>query len=423
MRVVHLILREILYRRFNFALGVLSVVAAVGSLVAALTVLQAHDRRTEELVAAREAQTRDRMGKLEEDYRKITAGMGFNLLILPQDQSLSDLYADDYASKYMPEEYAERLAKTNLATINHLMPSLQQKLKWPEQERTVILIGVRGEIFVQTPGQKPILEAVPPGTLVAGYELHRSLKLSTGQKIKLLGREFTVAKLHPERGNKDDISLWINLREAQELLDKKGLINAMLALECHCAAERLAAIRAEISRTLPDTQVIEFATQAVARAEARARAATEAAQAIEREKQDRAKLRHEREAFAAVLIPLVMLASALWIAFLAFVNVRERRGEIGILRALGVRSGLILAIFLGKAILLGLAGAALGYGAGVLAGWRLQEAPAVLTPQDVLNTALLPQVLCAAPAVAALASWLPALWAAQQDPAEILREG
>ena len=197
----------------------------------------------------------------------------------------------------------------------------------------------------------------------------------------------------------------------------------MLALECHCAVERLAAIRAEISRTLPDTQVIEFATQAVARAEARTRAATEAAQTIEREKQDRAKLRHEREAFSAVLVPLVMLASALWIAFLAFVNVRERRAEIGILRALGVRSGQILAIFLGKAILLGLAGAALGYGAGALAGWRLQEVPALLTPQDVLNTALLFQVLCAAPAVAALASWLPALWAAQQDPAEILREG
>jgi len=423
MRAGRLILREILYRRLNFALGVLSAVAAVGSLVAALTVLRAHDRRTEALVAAREAQTRERMGKLEDDYRKITVNMGFNLLILPKDQNLSDLYADDYASKYMPEEYAERLARANLATINHLMPSLQQKLKWPEQERTVILIGVRGEVLVHSPGQMPIVEAVPAGMLVAGYELHRSLKLSVGQKVKLLGREFAVARLHPERGNKDDISLWINLREAQELLGKKGLINAMLALECHCAAERLAAIRAEIGRILPDTQVIEFATQAVARAEARTRAAAEAENALERGKQDRAKLRHEREAFAAVLVPLVMLGAALWIAFLAFHNVRERRAEIGILRALGVRSCQILAIFLGKAVLLGLLGAALGYGAGALVGWRLQEVPAVLTLKDVLNTALLLQVLCAAPAVACLASWLPALWAAQQDPAEILREG
>jgi len=423
MRVPRLILREIVYRRLNFVLGVLAAVAAVGSSVAALTVLQAHDCRTEVLVAAQEKQTRERMDRLEDDYRKITVGMGFNLLILPKDQNLSDLYADDYASKYMPEDYAERLAKANLATINHLMPSLQQKLKWPERERTVILIGVRGEVLVQAPGQRPLLEAVPPGSLVAGYELHRSLKLAAGQKVKLLGREFTVTKLQSERGTKDDISLWINLREAQELLDKKGLINAMLALECHCAAERLAAIRAEVGRILPDTQVIEFATQAIARAEARNRAQAEALETTAHEKENRAKLRQEREAFAAVLVPLVMLASALWIAFLAFLNVRERRGEIGILRALGVRSGQILAIFLGKAVLVGLLGAALGYGAGALAGWRLQEVPAVLALQDVLNTALLLQVLCAAPAVAALASWLPALWAAQQDPAEILREG
>ncbi|MGD0090603.1 MAG: FtsX-like permease family protein [Planctomycetota bacterium] len=423
MQVVHLILREILYRKLNFALGLLSAVAAAGSLVAALTVLQAHDRRTEALVAARETETRERLGKLEEDYRRITVKMGFNLLILPKDQNLNDLYADDYASKYMPEEYAERLAKAHLATINHLMPSLQQKLKWPEQERTVILIGVRGEVLVRGAGQQPILEAVPPGELVAGFELHRSLKLSVGQKVKLLGREFTVAKLHPERGTKDDISLWINLGEAQELLDKKSLINALLALECHCAAQQLPAIRAEVGRILPDTQAIEFATQALARAEARNRAQAEAEQALEQEKQGRARLRHEREAFAAVLVPLVVVAAALWIGFLAFLNVRERRSEIGILCALGVRSAQILAIFLGKAVLLGLLGAALGYLAGALSGWRLQEAPPVLTLGEVFNTTLLLQVLVFAPAVTALASWLPAFWAAQQDPAEILREG
>jgi hypothetical protein len=422
MRVSRLILREILYRWLNFALGVLSVVCAVGSLVAALTVLQAHDCRTEQLVAAREAQTRRRMSELEEDYRKITVQMGFNLLILPKDQNLSDLYADDYASKYMPEEYADRLAKVRLATINHLMPSLQQKLKWPEQERTIILIGVRGEALVHAAWQKAILEPVPPGTLVAGYELHRSLKLAVGQKIKLLGREFAVSKLQAERGNKDDISLWINLREAQELLDKKGLINAMLALECHCAADRLAVIRKDIGLILPDTQVIEFATQAVARAEARSRAEVEAQQALAHEKDGRAKLRQEQEAFAAVLVPLVMLSAALWIGFLAFLNVRERRGEIGILRALGVRAGQILTLFLGKALLLGVLGAALGYAAGVLVGWRLQEIPAVLMLKDIFNAELLIEVVCAAPAVAGLASWLPALWASQQDPAEILRE-
>src|SRR6267142_7054221 len=141
MTVRRLILREIHYRKLNFALGVLCVLVAVGCLVAALTLLHAHDLRTEEIVAAREAETQQKMAKLEDDYRKIGVGMGFNLLILPKDQNLSDLYADDYASKYMPEEYAQKLARARVATINHLMPSLQQKVKWPEQQRTIILMG------------------------------------------------------------------------------------------------------------------------------------------------------------------------------------------------------------------------------------------------------------------------------------------
>lgn len=424
MTVGRLILREILYRKLNFALGVLSVLVAVGCLMAALAFLHAHDLRTEEVVAAKETETQQKVKLLEEDYRKIGVGMGFNLLILPKDQNLSDLYAEDYASKYMPEEYAQKLAKAGLATINHLMPSLQEKVKWPEQQRTILLMGVRGEVFIQSARQKPILEAVPAGTLVVGHELHRSLGLSLGQKAKLLGREFTIHKLNPERGNKDDITVWINLREAQELLGRQGQINAMLALECNCAADRLSHIRKEIGAVLPDTQVIEFATQAVARAEARNRAAAEAVDAIERETQGRARLRNQREALAALLVPSVLVGCAVWIGLLALANVRERGGEIGILRALGLRSRQVLCLFLGKALLTGLAGAALGYLAGAVSAALGREAlTGAETMQFLADPRLLLPVLLGAPLLAGLASWLPALLATQQDPAVVLREG
>lgn len=411
MTLGRLIVREIGHRKLNFLFGVIAVGVAVACLVTALSALRAHDRRSEQIIAAREAETREKMAALEDDYRKITLRMGFNVLILPKDQNLSDLYADDFASKYMPEEYAARLVKSRVATINHVLPSLQQKVKWPEQQRTIILMGVRGEVYLQNAKQKPLLAPVAAGTMVVGAELHRSLHLKVGDKVKLLGREFTVAKLYDERGNKDDITIWINLGEAQELLNKPGLINAILALDCTCdTVDRLSRIRPEITRILPDTQVIEYASQAIARAETRTRASDAAQAALEREKQNRAKLRRERESFGAVLVPLVTLGSAIWIGLLALANVRERRTEIGILRALGVGTPQILAVFLGKAIVIGLVGAALGYPAGLLTG-----APAV-------DSRMLPAVLAGAPVLAALASWLPALLAAQQDPADVLRE-
>lgn len=405
MTLPRLIVRELLYRRLNFALGLLSVAAAVACLVAQMGLLRQHDRRTEEIIAAKTAETQQRLARLEDDYRKVTLKMGFNVLILPKDQNLGDLYADDFAAKYMPEEYATRLAKSRVATINHILPSLQQKVKWPEQERTIILMGVRGEVYLQSKLQKPLLEPVTAGTMVLGHELARNLKLAAGVKTKLLGREFTVAKINPERGNKDDITVWINLTEAQELLDKKGQINAILALDCTCdTLDRLARIRAEISRILPDTQIIEFQSQALARAETRQRAAAEADAAIEHERAGRAKLRAEREAFAAILVPVAILGAAIWIAYLAFGNARDRVVEIGILRALGLRSRQILFLFLGRAILTGIGGALAGLGVAALV------APPVLVPV----------VLAAAPLLTMLACWLPALWAAQRDPATIL---
>jgi len=405
MTLPRLIVRELLYRRLNFALGLLSVAAAVACLVAQMGLLRQHDRRTEAIIAAKTAETRQRMAQLEDDYRKVTLKMGFNVLILPKDQNLADLYADDYASKFMPEEYATRLAKSRVATINHILPTLQQKVKWPERERTILLMGVRGVVYLQSAKQKPLLEPVTAGTMVLGHELARNLQLAAGDQTKLLGREFTIAKINPERGNKDDITVWINLTEAQELLDKKGQINAILALDCTCdTLDRLARIRAEISRILPDTQVIEFQSQALARAETRQRAATEAAAAIDHEKAGRAKLRAEREAFAAILVPVALLGAAIWIAYLAFSNARDRVVEIGVLRALGLRSRQILLLFLGRAVLTGMGGALAGLGVAALI------APPVLVPV----------VLVAAPLLTMLACWLPALWAAQQDPATIL---
>lgn len=424
MSLYHLVVREILHRQLTFWLGVFSASVAVAAWVAALAILQKHDARTEQIIAAKEAETRRQMAKLEDDYRKVMLKLGFNVLILPKDQNLSDLYAEDFASKYMPEEYATRLARSKVATINHVLPSLQQKVKWPENERTVLLMGVRGEVYIQSRQQKPLLEPVAPGTMVLGHELARTLPLKVGDKTKLMGREFTIAKVNPERGNKDDITVWISLPEAQELLDKRGLINGILALDCTCdTLDRLGRIRPEIAGILPDTQVIEYASQALTRAEARQRAALEAQAGVQREKESREKLRNEREALAAVVVPGVMIGSALWIGLLSLANVRARRNEIGILRALGLPAHKILIIILSKAAVIGLTGASLGYVAGRVIGTLWRETPGEAPiPMAFIDLRLLVLVLAGAPVLAALASWLPAIIAAQQDPAVALRE-
>lgn len=418
MTLWRLTFKEIRMRKLNFAMGLLSIVLAIGVLVAELTMLKAHDLNTTNILQAKQAETEEEMRLLEDDYRKIMKKLGFNLLILPEGQRLDDFYAEGYAARTMPEAYVDKLARSGIVAIRHLLPSLEQKIRWAEQgQRPIILVGTRGEV-PRTDGVKrePMMIAVDPDTAVLGHEIWDSLGLKSGDTFTLLGREFTVEKCRSERGNKDDVTIWIDLAQAQTLLNQPGEVNAILALKCHCAGAELDQLRQEVNGILPGVQIIELENKVITRAEARDRAKVAAKIALQAEKDHRTKMRAEREAFAAWLVPLVLLGSAAWIGLLAFMNVRERVEEIGILRTLGLSARAIVFVFLLRALVIGLLGALIGYGIGFAAGCGGAISAELFSP--LLTSVLLP----AAPLLAMLASLPPAMLAAAQDPAIVLQK-
>ena len=69
------------------------------------------------------------------------------------------------------------------------------------------------------------------------------------------------------------------------------------------------------------------------------------------------------EGLVSVMLPLVVLVAAIFVGIVTWLNVRERRAEIGLLRALGKRTSQIAALFLVKAVLIGLLG---GVAAGLV---------------------------------------------------------
>lgn len=424
-----MLIRELLHRKLNFGLGCLAVAVAVGSLVGASILLGVHDAHTQKILKRLETETGQKMAALEDEIRKAMLKLSFSLVILPKGQNLRDWHTEDYASEYMPEDYVTRLANSGIITVRHFLPSLQQKIKWPETQRTIILVGTRGEVpSPHLNPVKPLIQPVPEGAIVLGHELHESLGIKVGDTITLMGRQFVAHKCHEARGSKDDITAWISLREAQELFDKQGLINAILALECLCAGTNpLPIIREEIARILPGTQVIEIGTKALARMEARWRVGQESKAAAERERLGRARLRAERERFAAILVPLLMAACALWLAILGFADARNRRREIGILGAIGFRSRQVFSLFLCKPLAMGVVGGILGCFAGILLGRQLaaalgEQIERALGAEGTIVGLCLSAIGIAA-ILSALAGWIPAMLAAYRDPAEALREG
>ncbi|HID24727.1 MAG TPA: hypothetical protein EYP14_20330, partial [Planctomycetaceae bacterium] len=269
MSVFHLVLREVAHRKLNFVLALASVAIAVGSFVGAMTLLKADAVCTNRILAEKQKDVEKAGAELKDAMRKIMKGLGFNIWILPKDQDLSELQLEHTASKTMPEQYAHKLANSRIITINHLLPMITRKIQWPEQNGfPVVVVGTRGEIpLMHRIPRKPIIDHVPAGTMVIGHLVHKKLGVSVGDEVTLLGRQFTITKVYPERGTVDDSTVWINLKEAQELFGLQNLINAILALECNCAAQdqdRVAGIRAEITSILPGTQVIEVGPPALA---------------------------------------------------------------------------------------------------------------------------------------------------------------
>ena len=425
MKIRHLVAKEIGHRRFNYALSVCATLVATASLIGSVVLLRMNDIKTGSILREKEAALQSRMDKLKDDTRKSMLKLGFNLVILPKDQNLADWHADDYSTKYMPESYVDRLAGSSIVDIRHILPSLQQKIRWPERGRTIILMGTRGEVpNIHLDPQKPMQQPVPPGTIILGYELHQSLNIRVGDRISLLGREFKVKDCYQERGNKDDITAWISLKEAQQLLKKEGQINAILALECLCTGNSLPVIRKEVEAILPDTQVIEREPAVVARAEARNQVSDEARITLDKEMRGREILRTERERLTSILIPVILITCALWVALMGFINVRSRREEIGILRTIGVNTRSIFMLFIWKHLTIGILGGFWGLLLGSLfvLFFANPGVPVGTVGSPLFWLGMAALAIVGASVLAVLAGWIPAMLASHQDPAVVLRE-
>jgi hypothetical protein len=394
---------------------------AVSLFVAGPVLVDGYGRETQVQVEQLEKKTDAELALLEDETRKLMRDMGFNLMIVHRDTNMTDFWAADFASKDMPQGYVSRLAADRrLTLVTHLVATLQQKITW--ESRKVLLVGYLPETTqLHLRHKKPMGYDVQPGTVLLGFEL--GIGRNVGETIEVLGRPFTIARILPEKGSKDDITIVMHLDDAQAVLDKPEQINQIMALGCRCAGARLPSIRKQLEQVLPETRVTEFRSIALARAEQRDLVAANRGQILTDMKESRASVQRTMETLAGVITPIVVLACAIWVGLLALANVRERRTEIGLLRALGRGSGTIALLFLGKAVLLGLLGGAIGFVLGSwvaqLLGTRVLE---VAAARFGVHYHVLWAALLGAPLLSAVASYLPTLSAIMQDPAAVLQD-
>ena len=377
-----MILKELWHRKANTILSLLGLVGIVAFIVGFLTTAEAAKRET----------------------RRITRDLGFNLRIIPQETDMDRYWFEGFSSATMSEETVNRLAAQEgvFMSYNHLMASL--KRPYTIDGREVILMGVAPTITSVDKKKRPMGYTIKPGTLQLGYQVAQRLGVKVGDSLSLGEQTFSIAKALVESGTEQDVYVYGTLGDVQAILNMEGQINEIKAIDCLCLTadeEPVKILRQELAKVLPEARVIQDRVQADARAKQR--------QMIENK--------------FGFLSPFLLVVSALWVGIMATLNVRERRAEIGVLRALGYGSASIARLFLVKAILLGVLGAMIGFALGnALALGIGPEIFRVTAKAIQTDWSLLGYALVVAPAFAAMASFIPAMQAVAQDPATTLRE-
>lgn len=372
--------------------------------------------------------------------------LGANMIILPKVAPVSGYYTADFGDEVIPEDYIHRLTSSELAEkIHHVIPKLsssygiqgekliltgvlpkrehQARPKWRSGGLSLLMSEKDGEKKAhkkekeEAPRQHQVSSVAPELSLEAsrksrertslediekdevflGNESSRLLGKKKGDRLKIGPYDFEVVKVLEEIGSVDDLRVFIHLHQAQEILGKGRVINAIELIGCGCKHDMLL-LGSNIEKLLPGVR-----TRTITQI-ARTQAGT--VRLIER--------------FTFVILFVVLVVGWGLISNTMASNVLERHREIGILMAIGASSRFIFLVFIKKAVALGFFGGLLGFFIGTMsAAWigpKLLDLNIEPRPELLIWTLLGTMILTV------VFSWIPSVRATKSDPAALLME-
>ncbi len=244
--------------------------------------------------------------------------------------------------------------------------------------------------------RKRVIKDLGSHEILIGSDVAALQGIAEGDSLTLLGEPFSVVAVLPETGTVDDSRIFGHLHTIQRLAGKGPVVNCIEIVGC--CKEIAAGLVDSVNKLLPDAKVVTV-KQMVATQQ---------------------NINHMMGRLSMIFLAIIVVVGGAGIANYMYSNVYERRREIGTLMALGAESGLVLRIFLLKALLLGLVGGLGGFAIGttlaVILGPELAGVP--VRPMPVL-------VLWAVGISAGItlaASYFPARRAARLDPCATFQE-
>lgn len=387
MNPFSLVIKELLYRKVSSIIILLTVITASTVSVAIYTLSKAS----------------------EDETRKIMREQGLNLYFFPKGTNLIDFYSANSTQSF-PEAYVDTLAASKtFDAVRHLTGILQVKYPdWKDPNGSthqILLLGYKDEAMQRyLPKQEIMGYDVQPGTVHVGSLISRNIP--DGSPFKITGSNgkeysFTIAKRLDEGRGMTDQGVSFNLMDLQDVLGMPGKINKIEALGCVCMDGRINNARKQVQAIFADLEVTEMSSIADARENQRVM----------------------MNKYGAFIIPFVVLTCLLITGLLFYQNINARTREIGILKAMGTGTSVIMLMILTKACIIGLAGGLAGFFAGTLIAEYFGSEIFRFTAMNIKPVwSLFSVTLVLFPVLWMLASWVPALIASRIDAARTLSE-
>jgi putative ABC transport system permease protein len=402
MRLHTLVLREIFERKSQLLTSFVAILLGI-TVIVSIKTISYHS----EMAIAQEMDT-----------------LGANVLVLPESATLQEYYQADMQSETIPEEWVEKLALANLEGLDNVSPKLSVPIELRGKSYTLTGILPKSEfqakaawggagIFSRPVGcgasvgmmqsddkktlsRKQVIDTLNDDEILVGSEVAADLGLKKSDSIEVLGKKFAVIAVLPQTGTVDDSRVFAHLHTVQELSKKGPVINAIEIIGC--CQEISKGLVTKIRRELPDAKVVTVA------------------QIVSAQQRVNKMMKN----LSLMFLIIIVFVGGASIANYFYANVFERRREIGTLMALGANSGLVLRIFLLKALILGVAGGIGGYVIGTILAVVLgpKLAGVIVLPMPML--ALLAVGISVA--LALVASYFPARRAARLDPCATFQE-
>lgn len=332
LNTVCLLVKELKANKSSAFINILVIVTGICLVITTGIILNDDYHRSEKTYRDKIDQTTATMNEMTQDYQRFIRILGHTSKIISIDQNKSNLLHTGYAEKEFSESLMDSLVG-KVQLLDRLCPVLRKRLTLPAYNRTVFITGV-GEEKSRSSHNSALLPMPKAGTVILGYEVHKPNKLKSGDYFSITDKKFVVAECLDTKGSREDISIFLNLSDAQDLFGSKNRINEILAVPLIVDGKRISREVKKFSGNRLDALLSRGKT--LTRVKAIQSSLGVARKRIEQEKALLEEVRNKsiRTFITVTLSTLIVIM--VWTGLTSYAEVRRKWKELAILFSIGI---------------------------------------------------------------------------------------